>query len=105
MLYAITFLGAPWLLRSRGHIAIEVVLERLPLQARRGAQRAADSLGAAACAALFFFSCRVLWRSYVAGTLVVKSFVFPEWWVYAGMPPVFLILLLVYLRLLDQDGK
>lgn len=105
MLYAITFLGAPWVLRSRGHIAIELVLERLPERGRRRAQRAADCLGAAACAALFFFSCRVLWRSYAAGTLVVKSFVFPEWWVYAGMPPIFLILLLVYLRLLVRDGK
>jgi TRAP-type C4-dicarboxylate transport system permease small subunit len=105
MLYAITFLGAPWVLRSRGHIAIELMLERLPALARRRAQRAADLLGAVACIALFFFSCRVLWRSYAAGTLVVKSFVFPEWWVYAGMPPIFLILFLVYLRLLVENDK
>jgi TRAP-type C4-dicarboxylate transport system permease small subunit len=27
MLYAITFLGAPWVLREDGHIAIEVFIE------------------------------------------------------------------------------
>ncbi|HWM44455.1 MAG TPA: TRAP transporter small permease [Burkholderiales bacterium] len=98
MLYAITFLGAPWVLRERGHIAIELVVEHLPARARRRAQLAADALGAVVCAALFFFACRVLWRSYESGTMVHKSFVFPEWLVYAGMPPVFLILLVLYLR-------
>lgn len=102
MLYAITFLGAPWVLRSRDHIAIELVVEHLPGRARRAAHLGADVLGAAVCAALFFFACRVLWRSYQAGTMVHKSFVFPEWLVYAGMPPVFLILLVLYLRSLAR---
>jgi TRAP-type C4-dicarboxylate transport system permease small subunit len=104
MLYAITFLGAPWVLRERGHIAIELVVEHLPERAQRGAHRAADALGALVCAALLVFACRVLWRSYQAGTMVHKSFVFPEWLVYAGMPPVFLILLVLYLRLLARPG-
>lgn len=100
MLYAITFLGAPWVLRERGHIAIELVVERLSARARRVVGRAVDALGAAVCAALLVFACRVLWRSYESGTMVHKSFVFPEWLVYAGMPPVFLILLVIYLRAL-----
>jgi TRAP-type transport system small permease protein len=98
MLYAITFLGAPWVLREEGHIAIELVVERLPPRARLLARRAADLLGALVCGALFYYACRVAWRSYVSGTMVHKSFVFPEWWVYAGMPPVLLILLAIYLR-------
>lgn len=105
MLYAITFLGAPWVLRERGHIAIELVVEHLPARARTAARLAADLLGATVCAALLFFACRVLWRSYASGTMVHKSFVFPEWLVYAGMPPVFLILLIVYLRSLARPGE
>ena len=97
-LYAITFLGAPWVLRERGHIAIELVVEWLPARARAAARRVADALGALVCLLLLVFACRVLWRSYAAGTMVHKSFVFPEWLVYAGLPPVFLILLAVYLR-------
>jgi TRAP-type C4-dicarboxylate transport system permease small subunit len=102
MLYAITFLGAPWVLRERGHIAIELVVERLPARARRATQRGADALGALVCGLLLFFACRVLWRSYASGTMVHKSFVFPEWLVYAGMPPIFLILLALYLRSLAR---
>ena len=105
MLYAITFLGAPWVLRERGHIAIELVVEQLPERARGGARLVADALGAAVCAALLVFACRVLWRSYQAGTMVHKSFVFPEWLVYVGMPPVFLLLLVLYLRSLARPGS
>jgi TRAP-type C4-dicarboxylate transport system permease small subunit len=104
MLYAITFLGAPWVLRERGHIAIELVVERLSPRPRALVQRGADVLGAVVCVALLFVSCRVLWRSYASGTMVHKSFVFPEWLVYAGMPVVFLILLLLYLRALAPRG-
>lgn len=102
MLYAITFLGAPWLLRERGHIAIEVVVERLSSRARRVAARAVDAIGATVCTVLFVFACVVLWRSYESGTMVHKSFVFPEWLVYAGMPPVFLLLVAIYVRALAR---
>jgi TRAP-type C4-dicarboxylate transport system permease small subunit len=106
MLYAITFLGAPWVLRERGHIAIELVVERLSGRARRLAARAVNALGALVCAVLFLFACVVLWRSYESGTMVHKSFVFPEWLVYVGMPPVFLLLVVLYLRALaHRDGS
>lgn len=104
MLYAITFLGAPWVLREKGHIAIELVVERLPERARRAVGRGADALGALVCAVLFFFACVVLWRSYASGAMVHKSFVFPEWLVFAGMPPVFLILVVLYLRSLTRGS-
>jgi TRAP-type C4-dicarboxylate transport system permease small subunit len=98
MLYGITFLGAPWVLREQGHIAIELLVERLPPGGRRVVRRMTDALGAVVCAALFYYSCRVLWRSYTSGTMVQKSFVFPEWYVFVIVPPVTLILLGIYLR-------
>ena len=101
MLYgggAITFLGAPWVLREESHIAIEIFVERLPVAARRRVRRVADVLGAAVCVTILVFSFRVAWRSYQSGVLVQKSFVFPEWWVYAGIAPVMMILLGIFLR-------
>lgn len=98
MLYAMTFLGAPWVLREESHIAIELVVERLPPRGRRLARRAADLLGATVCLAVLVFACRVTWNSYQSGVLVQKSFAFPEWWTYAGLPPVMVILLGIYLR-------
>jgi TRAP-type C4-dicarboxylate transport system permease small subunit len=102
MLYGITFFGAPWLLREQGHIAIEIVVERLSATARRRARRLSDVLGALICATLFVYACRTLWSSYASGVLVQKSFTFPEWYSYAIVPPVMLLLLGVYVRWLAQ---
>ncbi len=92
LLYAITFLAAPWVLREQGHIAIEIVVERLPRQARSRLQRVTDAFGAVVCTVLFVFACRVLWRSYSQNNVVHETFVFPEWYLFALAPPVFLIL-------------
>jgi TRAP-type C4-dicarboxylate transport system permease small subunit len=98
MLYAMTFLGAPWVLREDGHIAIELLVERLAPPRRRLVRRLTDILGAAVCAVLFFYSCRVLWSSYASGIMVQKSFTIPEWWVFAPVPLATLILLGIYAR-------
>ncbi len=96
-LYAITFLGAPWVLRENGHIAIELVVERLPPRGRAAARIASDALGAVVCAVLFYYACRAFWRSYSSGNLVYETFVFPEWYLYVLAPVIFLILLLQFL--------
>jgi TRAP-type transport system small permease protein len=98
MLFAITFCGAPWVLREEGHIAIEIVVERLPTGARRAARRLADGIGVLVCAVLLYYSSDVLRKSYAAGNKVYETFVYPEWWLYVLAPPVFLILLALYLR-------
>jgi TRAP-type C4-dicarboxylate transport system permease small subunit len=98
MLYAMTFLGAPWVLREESHIAIELVVERLPAATRRAVRRIADLVGATVCLVIVIFACRVAWRSFQSGVLVQKTLVFPEWWVYAGIPPVMLILLGIFIR-------
>lgn len=104
LLYAITFLGAPWVLRENGHIAIELVVERLPPRARAVAQVTTDALGALVCAVLLYYACRAFWRSYSSGNLVYETFVFPEWYLYVLAPPVFLILLLLFAGRLWQPA-
>ncbi|MEX2151075.1 MAG: TRAP transporter small permease [Steroidobacteraceae bacterium] len=103
-LYAITFLGAPWVLRENGHIAIELVVERLPPRGRAAARRASDALGALVCAVLLYYASRTFWRSYASGNLVYETFVFPEWYLYCLAPPVFLLLLLLFAGRLWRPG-
>jgi C4-dicarboxylate transporter DctQ subunit len=98
LLYGITFLGAPWVLREEGHIAIEIVVERLPSAAQVFVRRCTDGFGALVCAVLAYYAARTLWRSYSAKNLVHETFVFPEWYLYVIAPPIFLILLLLFLR-------
>ena len=102
LLCAITFLGAPWVLRENGHIAIELVVERLAPGARAVVQRLVDAVGTAVCALLLYYACRVFWRAWASGNLVYESFVFPEWYLYTLAPPVFLVLLALYLRRLRR---
>ena len=104
LLYAITFLGAPWVLREDGHIAIELVVERLAPRARRRLRRGTDALGALVCAVLLAYAGRALWRSYASGNLVYETFVFPEWYLYGIAPPVFLLLLAIFLRRVARPG-
>jgi len=98
MLYAITFLAAPWVLREQGHIAIEIVVERLAPGVRRALQRATDAVGALVCGVVFVFACRVLWRSWSQNNVVHETFVFPEWYLFVLAPPVFLILTLQFIQ-------
>lgn len=98
LLYGITFLGTPWVLREEGHIAIEIVVERLPRHARALLRRMVDGFGAVVCAVLCYYALRTFWRSYSAKNLVQQTFVFPEWYLYVIAPPIFLILFLLFLR-------
>jgi TRAP-type C4-dicarboxylate transport system permease small subunit len=105
MLYAITFLGAPWVLREEGHIAVELLVERLSPPARARVRRLTDTIGATVCALLLAYSSLVAWRSHKSGILVQKSFAFPEWWGFALIPPVMLVLLCIYLRWLVRPPR
>ena len=98
LLYLITFLAAPWVLVSGGHITVDLISARLAAPARRRADRAANAIGAVASLVLFWFACRVWWRSYGDGTLVYETFVFPEWWLFSAAPPVFLLLAAIFVR-------
>ena len=98
LLYLITFLATPWVLLSGGHIAVDLVVARLAPPARRRADRSANAVGAVASLVLFWFACRVWWRTFSDGTLVYQTFVFPEWWLLSVAPPVFLLLAAIFVH-------
>ena len=86
------------MLREEGHIAIEIAVERLPPGPRALLRRIVDGFGALVCAVLCYYALRTFWRSYSAKNLVQETFVFPEWYLYVIAPPIFLILMLLFLR-------
>jgi TRAP-type C4-dicarboxylate transport system permease small subunit len=99
-LYVVTFFGAPWVLRERGHIAIDLFVERLKPPLRRRAAIAADMMGAVVCAVLLYYSVRVWWGAYSSKTMVYETFVLAEWWIMSVAPPTFAILLVLFIRFL-----
>ena len=97
-LYLVTFLGAPWVLRENGHIAVDLLVERLEPNSRRWALIAADTVGTLVCAVLFFYSCRVWWTSFQEGVLIHKTFIFPEWMLLSIAPITFFMMAIIMAR-------
>ena len=93
LLYAITLLAAPWLLREGQHIRVDIVLRALPqarrLRLRMDRRRArprllpAGSSSTARSAAL---------KSWQSDALSIKTLVMPEWWFLAPLPICFVLL-------------
>ncbi|MDQ2927183.1 MAG: TRAP transporter small permease [Pseudomonadota bacterium] len=97
-LFVTTFLAAPWLLRQGGHVQVDFLVTELPQRAARLARRVGDTVGLAVCVVLFVSAVRVTWRSWASGSIVLKTVVFPEWWLYAVIVVSMLLLALEFVR-------
>lgn len=74
------FFGAPWVLRSKGHVAIDVVVQLLRPARQAALARGADLMGIAICAPLTIIAADALLSARSSGALVFKTLIFPEWW-------------------------
>jgi TRAP-type C4-dicarboxylate transport system permease small subunit len=92
MLYLVTLLTAPWLLRRGQHIRVDIVLRAVPKPLGWAFEWIADALGLACCAAMSFYAARAAFASYKSGALSIKTLVTPEWWLLSALPVAFLAL-------------
>ena len=97
-LYLITFFGTPWVLRTNGHITIDLLISKLATKNAIRLKIFSSYLGSLICSVLFIFSVIVLVRTFNDGTTVPDNFMFPEWWIYAFAPPTFLLSMIIFLR-------
>ena len=93
-----TFLVAPWLLSRSEHVRVDVLLTMLPRRVARALDLAADAAGLAVCAVFVVYGIRAVTSSAQQGSLVIKSIVFPEWWLFAPVPVSFVFLAVEFLR-------
>ena len=92
MLYLVTLLTAPWLLRRGQHIRVDIVLRAVPPRVGWLFEWAVDLLGLSCCALIAWYSARAAFASYAAGSLSIKTLVTPEWWLLSALPLAFLFL-------------
>ncbi len=92
LLYAITLLAAPWLLREGRHIRVDIVLRALPPRVAYACEWIADVLGLASCLWLVVYGSSATWSSEQSAALSIKTLVMPEWWFLAPLPICFLLL-------------
>jgi TRAP-type C4-dicarboxylate transport system permease small subunit len=94
MLYLITMLTAPWLLRRGQHIRVDIVLRAVPKQVGWLMEWAVDVLALTCCALMAWYSARATLASFQAGSVSIKTLVTPEWWLLTALPLAFLALTL-----------
>jgi len=92
MLFLVTLLTAPWLLRRGQHIRVDIVLRAVPPQVGWLFEWAVDVLAFSCCAVIAWYSGRAALASYSAGSLSIKTLVTPEWWLLSALPLAFVAL-------------
>jgi TRAP-type transport system small permease protein len=92
MLYVVTMLAAPWLLRRGQHIRVDIVLRVIPRKAGWICEWIADAIGLACCVVIAYYGFRAVIASWAGGSLSIKTLVMPEWWILAPLPVAFVLL-------------
>jgi TRAP-type C4-dicarboxylate transport system permease small subunit len=88
-----TFLVAPWLLYRNEHVRLDALLRSQPWL-----NHVANLVGLAVSAVLVVYGVRTILNSAQQGAVVLKSVVFPEWWLYAPVPLCFALLAIEFVR-------
>ena len=92
MLYLITMLAAPWLLRQGRHIRVDILLRALPPRVGWCCEWLTDAIALVCCAIMVVYGTEAAYASYSSGMLTIKTLVTPEWWSLAPLPVSFLLL-------------
>ena len=97
IIYLLTLLAAPALLRQGQHIRVDIVLRALPARTGWLLEWVDDALGLICCLYFVWYGVRVAAASYMSGALSIKTLVLPEWWLMAPMPAAFVLLAVEFL--------
>ena len=92
LLFLMTLLAAPWLLRQGAHIRVDIVLAALPRQLAWYCEWVCDVLAFFTCGIIAFYGYQAAWKSFADGALSIKTLVLPEWWSIAPLPVSFTLL-------------
>jgi TRAP-type C4-dicarboxylate transport system permease small subunit len=93
-----TFLVAPWLLHRNEHVRLDILLRALPRARARALDVAANLVGLAISAVLVVYGVRTALDSARQGSMVLKSVVFPEWWLFVPVAVCFGLLAVEFVR-------
>ncbi len=93
-----TFFVAPWLLYRNEHVRLDALLHAVRKPVARALELLTNLIGVAVCAVLVVYGVRTILNSAQQGAMVLKSVVFPEWWLYAPVPLCFALLCIEFAR-------
>lgn len=109
IIYLMTLLAAPGLLRCGQHIRVDIILRALPAKVGWVLEWISDVIGLICCLFFVWYGTRMVAASFMSGALSIKTLVLPEWWILAPMPITFVLLSIEFLfrmyRLALSDHK
>jgi len=92
ILYLMTLLAAPWVLRQGQHIRVDILLRALPVRIAWVLEWISDIVGLLCCLYFVWYGFLITLASYEAGSVNIKTLVTPEWWTLAPLPVAFALL-------------
>ncbi len=93
-----TMLGAPWLVRKRGHVHIELVTAALPPVARRVLSRLVALGCVAVCAILAWKGAELVQTNIERRDFDVRAYFFPRWMLTIAFPVSFGLMAVEFAR-------
>ncbi|MBR1251500.1 TRAP transporter small permease subunit [Bradyrhizobium sp. AUGA SZCCT0169] len=91
-IYLMTLLVAPYLLRSGRHIRIDLLLHMVPARIGWLMELLAACAMLVCCLAIVWYGFIVTARSAGGNAMLIKTVVYPEWWILVPLPCVFVLL-------------
>jgi len=91
-------LGAPWLVREKGHVYVEILFTYLKPQQRAVLRVLIALLCTAVCLVLAWYGAEVTLRDYLGNEKDVRSLDMPRWMVVGFVPLSFLMMAIEFLR-------
>ena len=101
-LYALTLLSAPWLLHRASHIRADVLIANVPRVIGWALELIGSAFGLMISLVFVWYGTMAALDSFRAGSLTIKSLVFPEWWLIAPLPATFLLLALEFVFIIHR---
>jgi TRAP-type transport system small permease protein len=105
ILYLLTLMAAPWLLRQGQHIRVDIMLRALPARVGWLLEWVGDVLGLACSLYFIWYGWKVLAASYQAGAITIKTLVTPEWWLLAPLPLAFGLFAIEFIFRMHRLGR
>lgn len=98
MIFVLTFLAAPWLLRQRGHVRVDIVLAFLSPKANTLLGMVTSAVGMLICFILAWYAAVSTWQHFIEGIPVIEILRIPKALLLAFIPVGFFLLSMEFLR-------
>lgn len=94
----IAMAAAPWLVRSRGHVYIEILTAAVPDTIRPGLSRLVTGLCVVVCLTVVWFGIETTWLAWQRGDADMRSIDMPRWLLLISIPICFGLMAIEFAR-------